>query len=101
MEPVVRKKIKGPKWFASLRRTLLKVVVEHLFPARRVDFRSIRDHTIEVKKDRVVPVTVDHTCALRLLHRLLSCYKGLPERQSPKSGPLARQHVFDKGIKSR
>src|SRR5262245_44611548 len=76
MEPVVRNDIEGPKCFASLRGTLLKVFIEHLFPARRVDLRSVRNYAVEIKQDRVVSVTIDHARALGLSHRSRSCHKG-------------------------
>jgi hypothetical protein len=78
MEPVVRNQIEGLKCFASLRCALLKVFIEHFFPARRVDLRSVRNHTVEIKQDRVVPVAVDHACALGPSHRSLSFTKGIP-----------------------
>src|SRR5262249_17995499 len=85
--PAVPDHVEGPKCFASLRGTLLKVFIEHLFPARRVDRRSVRNYAVEIKKDRVVPVTVDHARALGLSHRSLSRYKGHPstERQLLKA----------------
>jgi hypothetical protein len=63
------------KCFASLRRTLLKVFVEHLFPTRRVNVGRVRYHTIEVKKYGIVPLPSDHASALGQLHRTLSCYQ--------------------------
>src|SRR5262249_27103984 len=92
MQPVVRNEVEGLKWFASLRGTLAKVFIEHLFPARRVDLRSVRNYAVEIKQDRVVPVTVDHACALGPSHRSSPVTKGHPstERQSPRPGPPAR-----------
>src|SRR6516164_9321840 len=77
MEPVVRNEIEGLKWFASLRCTLLKIFIEHLFPARRVDLRSVRNYTVEIKQDRVVSVTVDRAFALGLSHRSLLLQRGI------------------------
>src|SRR5262249_31162861 len=74
IEPVVRGEIEGAKCFASLRRTLLKVLVEHLFPTGRVEAGGVRYHTVEVEKDGVVLVARDHAPAVGL-HRPLSCYR--------------------------
>src|SRR5262245_40033302 len=52
----------------------LKVLVEHLFPTRRVHAGGVRDHTVEVEQDGVVLLAGDPTLALRLPHRSLSCY---------------------------
>src|SRR5215470_16509310 len=67
------------KCFASLRRTLLKVFVEHLFPTRCMNVGGVRYHTVEVKKYGVVPLASDHAAALGLPHRPLSC---LPKEDS-------------------
>src|SRR5262249_22259075 len=93
MEPVVRNDIEGPKCFASLRGTLLKIFIEHLFPARRVDLRSVRNYAVEIKKDRVVPVTVDHARALGLSHRSLSRYKGHPSTERQLLKPVVQPDV--------
>src|SRR5262245_44501489 len=95
MEPVVRNDIEGPKCFASLRGTLLKVFIEHLFPARRVDLRSVRNYAVEIKKDRVVPVTIDYARALGLSHRSLSRYKGHSSTERQLLKPLVRHDVSD------
>jgi hypothetical protein len=109
METVVRNQIEGLKFFASLRGALLKVFIEHFFPARRVDLRSVRNYTVEIKQDRVVPVTVDHAFALGLSHRSLSCcYKGhllqghhSTERQSPEPDPRHDTSESDNALMSR
>src|SRR5262245_22771837 len=75
IEPVVRGDIEGAKCFASLRRALLKVLVEHLFPTGCVEVSGVRYHTVEVKEDGVVLVAGDHAPAVGLLHRPLSCYQ--------------------------
>src|SRR5262249_15757896 len=87
-----RNGVEGLKGFGYLRGTLVKVFIEHLFPARRVDLRSVRNYAVEIKQDRVVPVTVDHACALGPSHRSSPVTKGHPsiERQSPRPGPPAR-----------
>jgi hypothetical protein len=64
IEPVVRGEIEGAKCFASLSRTLLKVLVEHLLPTPRVEVGGVRHHTVEVKNDGVVLVAGDHTPAV-------------------------------------
>src|SRR6516162_1421613 len=51
IKPVVRVDLEGVKGFASLRRTHLKVLVKHLFPARRVNAGSVGDHTVEVEQN--------------------------------------------------
>src|SRR4030095_7594806 len=56
IEPVVRGEIEGTKWFASLFRTLLKVLLKHLFPTRGVEVGGVRYHTVEVEEDGVVLV---------------------------------------------
>src|SRR5262245_34938553 len=71
-----RYEIERAKCFASLRRALLKVLVEHLFPTGRVEAGGVRYHTVEVEKDRVVLVAGDHPPAVGLPHRTLSCYQG-------------------------
>src|SRR5215468_7608999 len=74
IEPVVRDEIERAKCFACLRRALLKVLVEHLFPTGRVEVGGVRYHTVEVKKDGLVLVAGDHAPADGL-HRPLSCYR--------------------------
>jgi hypothetical protein len=59
IEPVVRREIEWTKCFASLRCTLLKVLIKHLFPTRRVDAGGICDHTVEIEQDGVVLVACD------------------------------------------
>src|SRR5215468_404453 len=90
IEPVVRDEIERAKCFACLRRALLKVLVEHLFPTGRVDVGGVRYHTVEVKKDGVVPVAGDHTPAVGLPHRSLSCY----QRTSLKGRANALNHSW-------
>src|SRR5262245_303040 len=63
IEPVVSVEIEGAKCFSSLRRTLLKILVEHLFPTLRVEFGGVRYHTVKVKKDGIVLVAAYHTSA--------------------------------------
>src|SRR6516164_3441236 len=72
IEAVVRGDIEGTKYFASLRRTLLKVFVKHLFPTRRMYAGGIGDHAVEVEQDGVVPVAGNRTRARGLLRRSLS-----------------------------
>jgi hypothetical protein len=72
MEPIISGGIKGAKCFASLRCTLLKVFVEHLFPARRVDAGGIRDHSVEIEQNSVVLVACDCPIGLGLLRWCLS-----------------------------
>jgi hypothetical protein len=50
-------------------RTFLKVFVEHLFPTSGVELGGIGNHTVEVKKDGIILITVDHP-TFRLRHRL-------------------------------
>jgi hypothetical protein len=59
MEPIIGAGIKGAKFFASLRCTLQKILIKHLFPTRRVDAGGICDHTIEIEQDGVVLVACD------------------------------------------
>src|SRR5262245_13358079 len=75
MEPVVGNDIEGPKCFASLRGALLKVLMGHLFPARRMDAGGVGHNPVEIKEDGVVPVAAD-AFAIRLRHGSLS---GLPK----------------------
>src|SRR5438105_15148573 len=49
IEAIVRVNIEGTKCVASLRRTLLKIFVKHLFPARRVNTGSVGNHTVEIE----------------------------------------------------
>jgi hypothetical protein len=77
MEPVVRGEIERTKCFASLRPTLLKELVKHLFPTSRVDAGGVRDHTVEIEQDGVVLVAGDRKFAPGLPHRSLSCYPTL------------------------
>src|SRR5215469_7190745 len=72
IEAIVRGDIEGTKCFASLRRTLLKVFVKHLFPTRRMYAGGVGDHTVEVEQDGVVPVAGDRTRARGLPRRSLS-----------------------------
>jgi hypothetical protein len=58
--PIVRVDIEGAKYFASLRCTRPQVLVEHLFPTRRVEAGGVCYHTVEIKKDGVVLVAGDH-----------------------------------------
>src|SRR5262249_60984763 len=46
IEAIVRGDIEGTKCVASLRRTLLKVLVEHLFPTGRVEAGGVRYQTL-------------------------------------------------------
>src|SRR5262249_30548985 len=78
MQPVGRNEGEGVKWFASLRGALAEVFIEQLFPARRVGLRGVRNYAVEIKQDRVVPVTVDHACALGPSHRSSPVTKGHP-----------------------
>src|SRR5262249_1693197 len=99
MEPVVGNDIEGPKCFASLRGTLLKVFIEHLLPARRMDAGGVGHDPVEIKEDGVVPVAAD-AFAIRLRHGSLS---GLPKDilthvtlamgASPSLPILDREHV--------
>src|SRR6516225_4285583 len=75
MESAVRGKIEGTKGFASLGRAFLEVFVEHLFPTGGVQLGGVANHTIEVKKDCVVPVATDCVLVVRLPHRSLSRYQ--------------------------
>ena len=72
IKAIVGGNIEGAKCFAPLRRTLLKVLVEHLFPARRVHACSVGNHTVKVEQNGIVPLAGDLTLALGLLHR--SCF---------------------------
>src|SRR6516165_6518895 len=72
IEAIVRGDIEGTKSFASLRRTLLKVFVKHLFPTRRMYAGGVGDHAVEVKKDGIVLVAAD-ALAIGLPHGSLSC----------------------------
>src|SRR6516162_6289080 len=75
IEPIVRGDIEGMKCFAFLRRTLLKVLVEHLFPRRRVNAGGVGDRTIKVEQDGIVPVSGDRTLGIGLWHFSLSAAK--------------------------
>ena len=72
IEPIVCGDIEGTKRRAPLGGTLLKVLVEHLLPACRVNAGGVGDHTVEVEQDGVVLVSGDRTLALGQRHRLLS-----------------------------
>src|SRR6516164_259093 len=63
IEPVVRGDVEGAERFASLGCTLLKVLVKHLFPTRRVNAGGVGDYTVEVEQDGVVLVTRDRIFA--------------------------------------
>src|SRR5262249_4114112 len=95
IEPVVRDEIERAKCFASLRRTLLKVLVEHLFPTGRVEAGGVRYHTVEVEKDGVVLVAGDHAPAVGLPHRTLSCYQRHPFPLSRSSRSPAHRELAD------
>src|SRR6516165_527388 len=56
IESVARGELERTKLFACLRRTILQVLVKHLFPTRRVHVGGVRDHTVEVEEDGVVLV---------------------------------------------
>jgi hypothetical protein len=47
--PVVRGEIEGTKCFTCPCRTLLKVLVEHLFPTSRVEVGGIRYYAVEIE----------------------------------------------------
>jgi hypothetical protein len=47
--PIVSSEIEGKECFASLRGTLLKMLVEHIFPARRVQVGGVRDHAVKIE----------------------------------------------------
>src|SRR5262249_35452080 len=96
-EPGIRNEIEGGKYFSSLRCSPLKVIIQHLFSARRVDLRSVRNHAVEIKQDRVVPVTVDHAFTLGLSHRSLSCYKGAPSTERQSLNPLLGHDSSESG----
>jgi hypothetical protein len=49
IEPVIRGEIKGTECFPAVPRTLLKVFVEHLFPALRVEAGGVRYYTVGSK----------------------------------------------------
>src|SRR5215469_11531103 len=66
IEPIVRGDIEGTKCLASLHRSLLKILVKHLFPARRVYAGGVGDHAVEVEQHGIVLVSGDRTLALRL-----------------------------------
>src|SRR5215469_6787450 len=72
VEPIVCGDVEGVKRFASLRRTLFKILVEHLFPAHRVYAGGVGDYTVEIEEDGVVPVAVDCTFGFKLPHGSLS-----------------------------
>src|SRR5262249_32634411 len=76
IEPVIGSEIKGAKCFAALRRTLVKVLIEHLLPTRRVQVGGVGYHTVEVKKDGVIFFAGDYAPALGLSHRSLSVTNG-------------------------
>src|SRR6516164_7911237 len=59
IEAVICGEIKGAECFASLRCTLQEVLVEHLFPRRRMQVGGVRDDTVEVEQDGVVLVAGD------------------------------------------
>jgi hypothetical protein len=62
---------KAAECLPLLFRTLPKVFVEHLFPARGMEVGGVRYDTVEVKKDGVVLVAID-PLALGLPHKSLS-----------------------------
>jgi hypothetical protein len=64
VEPVVCGEIEGAKRFPSLPRTLLKIFVEHLFPALRVEAGGVRYHAVEIKEDGVVLFAADAPAVL-------------------------------------
>jgi hypothetical protein len=49
IEAIVRGNIERTKCVASLRRTLLKIFVKHLFPTRRVHTGGVGNHTVEIE----------------------------------------------------
>src|SRR5262249_36145209 len=57
---IVGSEIKRTEGLAGLSRALLKVIVERLLPACRVEAGGIGDDTVEVKENGVVPVAGDH-----------------------------------------
>ena len=93
IEPVVRGEIEGTKCFASLRRTLLKVLVEHLFPTRRVQVGGVRYHTVEVKKDGVVLVAGDRRLLLGCRINRSPVTQG-PERTTALAAISSRRGPF-------
>jgi hypothetical protein len=74
IESVVRGKIEGTECFPAMPRTLLKVLVEHLFPALRVEAGGVRYYTVEIKEDGVVLIAADAPDML-------------PHDPSPKTSP--------------
>src|SRR6516164_1784489 len=68
----VRVDLEGTKGFASLRRALLKVLVKHLLPTRRVDAGGVGDYAVEVEQHGVVVLACDYTFGLGVRHRSLS-----------------------------
>src|SRR5262252_331067 len=82
VEPIVDREIEGSESFASLPRALAKVLVERLFPGRRMEAGGVSDHAVKIEKDGVIPVARDHVpvasdrvLALGRAHRSHSSYR--------------------------
>jgi UvrD-like helicase family protein len=80
IEPVILRDVEGTKDFTILCGALLKILVKRLFPAGRVQVCGIRDYTVHVEQNSVIPVTSDHIFTL-----------GSPHDRSPASNDCPYQ----------
>ena len=69
IKPIVDIEIEGTKCFSSPGRTILKVIIKHLFPRRRVKVSGVRNDTIEVEQNRIVLGTCDNLFPVGTCHR--------------------------------
>src|SRR5271166_3213714 len=68
IQPVVHDRVEGMESFACPSRALLEILVEHLFPACRVQAGRVCDYSVEIEQDGIVTFATDRALAHGLLH---------------------------------
>jgi Tfp pilus assembly protein PilO len=64
VKPVIGGEIERMKCFVSLIRSLPKIIIEHLLPARGMQAGRVSDHAVKVEQNRVVMLASDGMFAL-------------------------------------